>query len=90
MELINTTKWPNGDLEATFRDENRQLGIRVTEEGLIMDAWEIDEDGSDHLVGTVGRMASEWWEYLTGTIRGDSKSWRTDHLSVPDHGKTES
>lgn len=72
MERIDTTKWPNGDLDATFRDDKdgMQLSIRITEEGLIMDAWSIDEDGNDFLVGSLGRMANEWWEYIDGSAGG--------------------
>ncbi len=69
MERIDTIRWPNGDLEATFRDDQagKHLRIRITSEGMIMDAYSIDEDGNDFIIGALGRIANEWWEYLEGS-----------------------
>jgi len=47
-------------------EENRSLVVKLTHEGVIFDAYDLDEDGNDILVDTVGRMADEWWEYVDG------------------------
>lgn len=39
-------------------DGDRQLEVKVTDEGVILDAWEHDE-----LIGTMGMTFEEWWEY---------------------------
>jgi hypothetical protein len=65
---------PNGhehheepDLRRVYENGDGQwLEVFMTDEGVIMDAWEVDHDGNDRLVGTVGRMAEEWWEYIVG------------------------
>ena len=58
----------DGTITAHFQDreEGTHLVITITHEGLIMDAYSVDEDGNDAIVGTVGRMANEWWEYIDG------------------------
>ncbi len=67
MERLPVTT-EDGTVTAHFRDEEEgtHLVISITHEGLIMDAYSVDEDGNDAIVGTVGRMANEWWEYIEG------------------------
>jgi hypothetical protein len=69
MERLPDIIEHDSTITAHFRDEEAgtHLSITVTYEGLIIDAWEVDEDGNDRLVGTVGRMASEWWDFIEGS-----------------------
>jgi len=52
-----------------FEGDGRSLVITITEEGLILDAYAIDEDGNDFLVGTKGMMADEWFDSLDQSER---------------------
>lgn len=64
MERIHDEEF-RGNYRFTFTDEyGRMLEVQVTEEGVIIDAY---EDGGEILVGTIGRMADEWFEYVEGS-----------------------
>lgn len=51
-----TTFWENG--------EGWSLVVNITDEGIILDAYSVDEDGNDELVGTMGMTAEEWFDFV--------------------------
>lgn len=57
---------PDPDPRRVYENDGRVLEVVLTHEGVIMDAWEVDHDGNDRLLGTIGRTAEEWWEHIAG------------------------
>ena len=49
-----------------FEDSTRSMAIHVTEEGVILDLYEVDEDGNDMLTASVGMMYNEWADWMEG------------------------
>lgn len=41
------------------------LVVNVTDEGIVLDAYVVDADGNDHLLGTRAMTADEWFGEVT-------------------------
>lgn len=56
-----------------FTPERRFMGVNFGDEGIVMDLYQLDEDGNDFILGTVGMMYEEWMDWVQGDTSEDDE-----------------
>jgi hypothetical protein len=54
----------SGDYHIYSPLEGRFMSVNFGDEGIVMDVYDVDEDGNDILRGTMGMMYEEWMDYV--------------------------